>query len=172
MLVIAILVLAGVAYWATQQIAAELKAACDQAARARVATMMQMFGPAMSEATRDPRALLVWYPLAKIARATDPDVFAALDRAAQGTFPFTQEQVQAAHAQWTADWLAWERTHDAEYKLKAAALEQELGLDAGTAGASPILRARLDAIEREKLDTYQRRYQEYVQVAKALQGLT
>jgi hypothetical protein len=172
MLVIAILVVAGVAYWSTLQIVAELKAVRDEAARARAATLIQMFGPAMSEAARDPRALLVWYPLAKTARATDPDVFAGLDRATQGTFPFSQEQVQAAHAQWTADWLAWERTHDAEYKLKAAALEHELGLETGTAGASPILRARLDAIEREKLDTYQRRYQEYVQVAKALQGLT
>jgi hypothetical protein len=169
---IALLVLAGVVYWSAQRIVAELKAARDEAARARAAAMMQMFGPAMSEAARDPRALLIWYPTARIARTIDPEVFAALDRAARSTFPFSQEQVQAAHAQWTADWLAWERTHDSEYKLKAAALEQELGLDVGTAGASPILRARLDAIEREKLDTYQRRYQEYVQVAKALQGLT
>jgi hypothetical protein len=172
MLVIAIFVLAAVAYWSAQQIVADLKATRVEAARARAAAMLQLFGPALSETARDPRALLVWYPLAKLARATDPDVFATLDRAAEGTFPFRQEQVQTAHAQWTADWLAWERRHDAEYKLKAAALEQELGLDVGTAGASPILRARLDAIEREKLDTYQRRYQEYAQVAKALQALT
>jgi hypothetical protein len=169
---IATLVVAGVVYWSAQEIVAAVKSARDEASRLRAAAMLQMFGPAMREAARDPRALLVWYPVARIARAIDPQVFAALDQAAQTTFPFSQEQVQAAHAQWTADWLAWERTHDSEYKLKAAALEQELGLDVGTAGASPILRARLDAIEREKLDTYQRRYQEYVQVAKALQGLT
>ena len=32
-------------------------------------------------------------------------------------------------------------------------------------------RARLDAIEQEKLELYQRRYAEYVRVAKALQAL-
>jgi len=83
------------------------------------------------------------------------------------TFPFSTGQVQAAHARWTAEWLAWERTHDAEYKLKAVVLERELA-----AGESAIARARLDAVEREKLDLYQRRYQEYVQVAKALQSLS
>ena len=35
-----------------------------------------------------------------------------------------------------------------------------------------LLRARLDAVEREKLDRYQRRYAEYVRVAKALQALS
>jgi hypothetical protein len=35
-----------------------------------------------------------------------------------------------------------------------------------------MVRARVDAVEREKLDAYQRRYQEYVQVARALQALT
>jgi hypothetical protein len=33
------------------------------------------------------------------------------------------------------------------------------------------LRARLDAVEQEKLEIYQRRYAEYVRVAKALQAL-
>jgi hypothetical protein len=89
-----------------------------------------------------------------------------LDRAAGSTFPFTREQIQAAHSQWTADWLGWERSHDAEYKLKAASLEHELALDA-TPGGSMVARARLEAVEREKLDLYQRRYQDYVRVAKA-----
>ena len=66
-------------------------------------------------------------------------------------FPFTPDQVQAAHAQWTADWLAWERAHDAEYKLKAAAAEQELaaaGRIAGrcAAGSTPIEREKLDLV--------------------------
>ena len=65
------------------------------------------------------------------------------------------------------DWLAWERSHDAEFKLKAAIIEQEIA----ATGSSAVLRARLDAVESEKLDLYQRRYQEYVRVAKALQGL-
>jgi len=46
-------------------------------------------------------------------------------------------------------------------------VEQEIAL----AGTSAVLRARLDAVESEKLDLYQRRYQEYVRVAKALQAL-
>jgi hypothetical protein len=91
-----------------------------------------------------------------------------MDRAAGGVFPFGNDRMQSAHAQWTADWLAWERSHDAEYKLKAAALEQDIA----TYGSSTMRRAQLDAVEREKLDLYQRRYQEYVQVSKALQALT
>jgi hypothetical protein len=77
------------------------------------------------------------------------------------------DEIQAAHAQWTADWLAWERAHDAEYKLKAAAAEADLA-----AANTPVARARLEATEREKLELYQRRYQEYVRVAKALQALS
>ena len=75
--------------------------------------------------------------------------------------------VQAAHARWTAEWLAWERTHDAEYKLKAAEIEEELL----ASGGSTVVRGRLDGVEREKLDRYQRRYEEYVRVGKALQAL-
>jgi hypothetical protein len=171
-IVVAAIVLAGTIYWSAARIVAEVKAARDEASRARAITMIHVFGPAMSEAARDPRALLLWYPLARAARAMDPDVFASIDRAGQRPFPFSADQVQAAHAQWTADWLAWERTHDAEYKLKAATIEQELGPNAALPGGSPMLRARLDAVEREKLDSYQRRYQQYVEVAKALQGLT
>ena len=64
--------------------------------------------------------------------------------------------------------MSWERAHDAEFKLKAAAAEHDLG----ASGGSPVMRAKVDAIEREKLDAYQRRYEEYVRVAKALQALT
>jgi hypothetical protein len=35
-----------------------------------------------------------------------------------------------------------------------------------------LARARLDAVEREKLELYQRRYEEYVRVSKALQSLS
>jgi hypothetical protein len=47
--------------------------------------------------------------------------------------------------------------------MKAAAAAQD--------AESPARRARIEAIEREKLDLYQRRYEEYVRVAKALQML-
>ena len=155
-------------WWSAQQIAGELRCASEDRARDRMLAIAQMFAPALAAARDDPRALLVWQPLAATMRRLHPAEFAALDTAAGGTFPFATEQLQAAHAQWTADWLAWERTHDAESKLKAAAAEHELA----ASGGSPIMRARLEAVEREKLDLYQRRYQEYVQIAKALQSLS
>src|SRR5262249_60983104 len=81
--------------------------------------LIHLFGPARADTQQDPRAYLVWQPIAALARQLFPAESAALDRAAGGTFPFTQADLQAAHAQWTADWLAWERAHDAEYKLNA-----------------------------------------------------
>jgi hypothetical protein len=134
---------------------------------ARRLELLVLFAPGVAAAAQDPRALLVWQPLAATARALFPDDFAALDRAAGARFPFSREQVEAAHARWSADWLAWERTHDAEYKLKAGAAEEELRASPGSA----LLRARLDSVEREKLESYQRRYEEYTRVSKALRAL-
>ena len=74
--------------------------------------------------------------------------------------------VRQAHARWTTDWLAWERSHDVEFKRRAAAAQPEAG-----APVTAAVRAALDAIENEKLELYQRRYAEYVTVAKALQSL-
>ena len=65
------------------------------------------------------------------------------------------------------EWLAWERTHDAECKLRVATVEHELGEAIDT----PFGRARLAAVDRDKLDRYQRRYEEYTRTAKALQAL-
>ena len=109
---------------------------------------------------------LVWQPIAKLARELLPAEAAAIDRAAGATFPFTAADLQAAHAQWTADWLAWERAHDAEYKLKATIAAAELA----ASGNADVARGKVDAVENEKLDRYQRRYAEYVRVAKALQS--
>jgi len=167
LLVLSALIAAGVVAWACLQIARELKAAREEVARGRALQILTAFVPAVGAAHTDPRALLVWQPLARMARQLFPDEFAALDRASGATFPFSDEIVQAAHARWTADWLAWEGTHDAEFKLKATTLEHELA----ASGGSPIARARLDAVEREKLDRYQRRYEEYIRVSKALQAV-
>ena len=153
--------------WAGLRIATAVQASRPDPTRARALELMAMFAPALSAADGDPRAILVWQPLARMARQMDPEAFAVIDQAAGGAFPFSHDRVQSAHAQWTADWLAWERTHDAEYKLRAAVVEQEIA----AAGTSAVLRSRLDAVEREKLNLYQRRYQEYVRVAKALQAL-
>ena len=149
------------------RIAAAVQAARPDAARARALELLALFTPAIGAAAADPRAILVWQPLARMARQMFPEECAELDAAAGAAFPFSQERLQAAHAQWTTDWLGWERTHDAEYRLKAAVIEQEMAI----LGGSPVLRARLDAVEQEKLELYQRRYAEYVRVAKALQAL-
>ena len=167
MILLASLIVAVSVLWAARLVAEEVRAARDAASRGRAAALLDLFAPAIAAADRDPRAYLVWQPIAKIARQLFPDEAAALDRAAGGAFPFAPERVQAAHAQWTADWLAWERAHDAEYKLKAAVAAAELA----AAGDSQVARGKADAVEREKLDLYQRKYAEYVRVAKALQGL-
>ena len=146
------------------QVVSELRAARDEQRRARTLSLITLFGPAITAVQDDPKALLVWQPLAATIRKLFPEECASLDAANGATFPFSAELISAAHARWTADWLAWERTHDATYKLKTAVAEQELDAPGG--------RARLDAVEREKLDLYQRRYEEYIRVAKALQKLT
>jgi hypothetical protein len=160
------LIIAAAVVVAAVRIAAAVQASRAERSRDRVAQLLSIFAPAVAAAT-DSRAILAWQPLARAARSLFPDEFARLDAAAGGGFPFTREHVQAAHAQWTAEWLAWERAHDSEYKLKAAAAEHDLA----AAGPSPLLRARVDAVEQEKLERYQRRYEEYVRVAKALQAM-
>ena len=166
LLLLSALIVAAVVAWAARQIVRELQASRAERAREHRLQILAAFVPAVGAAQADPRAILVWQPLARTARQLFPQDFAELDRASGTTFPFGAESIQAAHARWTADWLAWERTHDAEFKLKAVIVEHELA----ESGGSPIVRARLEAVEREKLDQYQRRYEEYVRVAKALQA--
>ena len=136
---------------------------------AAIDAMMQTFGPAQAAALMDPQQLLAWYPLAQAARRLRPDAFAALDAATGHAFPFTREQVEQAHARVTSDWLAWEKAHDEEYRVKAAAAEQEMTRAAGD--AATLARARLERIQHEKIERYQQRYEEYVRTAKALQAL-
>lgn len=167
MIIAAALIVSAAVLAAAFQIATAVQASRPDPTRARALELLAMFAPALSAAAGDPRAILVWQPLARMARQMCPEAFALIDQAAGGAFPFSHDRLQSAHAQWTADWLAWERSHDAEYKLRAAVVEQEIA----AAGTSAVLRARLDAVESEKLDLYQRRYQEYVRVAKALQAL-
>ena len=168
MILLAALIVAGAIGWAALTIVGELRATRGAAGTTdRLAPLLALFAPALTATQQDPRAFLVWQPIAKAARQLFPQEFAALDRATGGTFPFAAERIEAAHARWTADWLAWELAHDTEYKLKAALAEHELAAQGGSA----IARARLDAVEREKLELYQRRYAEYVRTAKALQAL-
>lgn len=133
---------------------------------ATVQQLLATFAPAAAAAQQDPKQLLVWYPLAQTSRKLFPDAFKALDAAAGGAFPFTREQLKAAHARCSAEWLAWERAHDAEYSLKTAQVQDEI--DRAQGPASPLLRTRLAAVEQQKLERYQQRYEEYIKTAKAL----
>jgi hypothetical protein len=166
-LLLSAFIVAGTVAWTGWWIARELKATREEDARARILRLMALFSPGIGAVLDDPRALLTWQPLAATARQLFPSEFAALDRASGRSFPFGIEQIEAAHARWSADWLAWERTHDADYKLKAAQVEADIS----ARGDSTLGRARLDAVEREKLDKYQRRYEEYARVSKALRVL-
>lgn len=133
---------------------------------AAIQQMLALFGPAAAAIKQDPKQLLVWYPLAQNSRRLFPDIFAALDKAFAGSFPFTKEQLQAAHARCSTEWLAWERAHDAEFSLKAAQVEDEITRAGGQ--LSPLHRTRLAALDQEKLERYQRRYEDYIKTAKAL----
>jgi len=164
---IAALIVAAAIVWAALRVGSGMQAARSEQARDRSLKLLATFAPAIGAVATDPRALLVWQPLAQTSRKLFPEDFATLDKAAGGSFPFTREQIEAAHARWTADWLAWELGHDTTYKLKVSEVEHELA----ASGGSPLFRARLDAIEREKLDLYQRHYADYIRVAKAIQAL-
>lgn len=165
-ILLAALIVAAAIVWGAQLVASALAAPRDDERRRQALAILDLFAPAIAAVQADPRALLVWHPLASSARALFADAFADLDRVSGNTFPFTEASVQAAHARWTTDWLAWERSHDATYKRKAIETQHEL------ADAAPaVLRGRLEAVEQEKLELYQRRYEEYVRVAKALQSL-
>jgi hypothetical protein len=132
---------------------------------ATVQKLLAIFGPATAAVQHDPGQLLVWYPLAQHSRRLFPNAFAELDKAFGGAFPFPKEQLKSAHARCSSDWLAWERAHDAEYSLKTAEVEDEI---ARAGVATPLLRTRLAAVEQQKLERYQQRYEEYVRTAKAL----
>ena len=142
----------------------------DQVQRRRHdATIQQMlttFAPAAVAVQQDPKQLLVWYPLAQASRKLYPDAFKSLDDASGGTFPFTKEQLKAAHARCSSEWLAWERAHDAECSLKLAEVQDQI--DRAQGPPSVLLRTRLAALEQQKLERYQQRYEEYVKTAKAL----
>ena len=137
-----------------------------QRREAIVQHLIATFAPAAAAAQQDPKQIVVWYPLAQTSRKLFPEAFKELDTAAGGAFPFTREQLKAAHSRWTADWLAWERAHDAECSVKTAQVQDEI--DRAQGQASPLLRTRLAAVEQQKLERYQQRYEEYIKTAKAL----
>lgn len=167
MLASALLFAVAVLAWAVFQAVSVMRQMQAETRRQRPVLLLTLFAPGMAAAAQDVRALLAWYPVAAAARKLLPDEFAALDQATGATFPFSRELLEQAHARWSADWLEWEQAHTTAYRLKVAEAEAELT----ASPASPRARARLDAVEREKLEMYQARYGQYVQVGKALQAL-
>lgn len=134
---------------------------------AQVLELLAIFGPVAERARSDPRVLLAWYPAAQAARLSFPEAFAVLDRGDRDRFPFGAPAVEAAHARWTADWLAWEGDHETEYREKIEAVEA-----AHDPSGDAAARRLVDTLEREKLGRYQRRYEEYVRVSRAMGELT
>ena len=120
-------------------------------------------------ARAEPRELLAWQSTAKTVRRLFPDVVAELESKGGESFPIPRKVAEDAHAKWTAEWLAWESQHDAEFRKRTSVLEAEL--KAGGHEHSPDGHARIAALEDEKLQSYQRRYEEYVQVGKGLTDL-
>ena len=137
---------------------------------AQILGLLATFGPAAERAQADPRVLLAWYPLASAARRAFPAAFRTLEPGGEARFPFSAADLEAAHARWSTEWLDWERRQDVEHRARREALEAELGQ--ATDETAPPLRARLEALEQEKLEQYQRRYEEYVRVSRALKQLT
>lgn len=131
-----------------------------------LASLLAIFGPAVAKVQAEPRELVAWASVAEAARALFPDIFKELDAANGARFPFPGPLIENAHARWTTQWLAWEREHDLEYKRQARQVEAEL--ERASADDVPNLHARLAAIEQEKLQRYQERYEEYVRVGRVL----
>jgi hypothetical protein len=166
LIALAVLVGAGVIAWAVVRATRVAPVVSDDAAKSRQLALLSAFAPAVVAAAHDPTVIVTWQPVVQTARALFPAEFAAIEKASGATFPFSSELVRQAHARWTTEWLVWERGHDAEFKRRAAAAHADPG-----APITAATRAALDAIENEKLELYQRRYAEYVQIAKALQAI-
>ena len=132
--------------------------------------LISTFGPVLERMQSDPRILLTWHPLAEMSRERFPDAFSLLDNGEYRHFPFSTTHVEQAHARWTAAWLTWEREHDAEFRQRGREVESKIAGDVET--IAHRRRVELEHLEREKLERYQRHYEDYVQVSKALAALT
>ena len=128
--------------------------------------LLTSLAPAAARA--EPRDLLAWRAAAESARRMFPGAVGAIERQTGEAFPFSHGMIDDAHARWTAEWLTWERSHDVGFKERASALEAELR---AAGDAAPAVRARLAALEDEKLRVYQQRYEEYVRIGNGLTAL-
>ena len=136
----------------------------------QIQALVETFGPLAAQAREHPRRLLAWHPMAERTRRLFPEAFQALETTGE-RFPFSDQLIESVEANWTAEWLEWERNNDTEYREQSAVIEAALDTAEGTE-AQVAARARLDTLERDRLERYQRRYQEYVEVSRGLASLT
>ena len=132
--------------------------------------LLGIFGAALARGRENPRELVGLVDVAIATRKLFPKTHLELDTISGFSFPFPPDLVEGAYVRWTAEWLAWERQHDLVYKRKAGEIEAEL--DHCEREAASLTRMRLATIEQEKLQLYQQRYEEYVQVGKVLGSLS
>ncbi len=84
MILLSALIVAAAIGWAALQIVGEMRAARGGPSGSdRVAALLTLFAPALAATQQDPRAFLVWQPIAKAARQLFPGEFAMLDRAVE-----------------------------------------------------------------------------------------
>jgi len=166
MIALAVLLVAVVLVFGVFAVMAALRA---RRRDARLLSVCATFGPAIERAQSNPRVLLAWYPAACAMKRQFADAFAALSADPSKPFPWGAADIEVAHARWTATWLEWERHQDAEHRATTAGIELEL--DQADANAIPALKTRLERLEQKKLERYQRRYEEYVSVSRALAKL-
>ena len=119
--------------------------------------------------TNDPRVILGWANSFNTIRKLFPVTIKRIEQISGRSFPISDDFIDAAHARCTAEWLAWERKHNAEYQEKTALLEADIA--ATDRMADPEIRAKYARLEDEKLQSYQQRYEEYVSIGKALAEL-
>jgi len=132
-----------------------------------IVLLLTGIGPAVARAA--PRELLAWKRVSDTVRQLFPKAVASIEEADGKSFPLTRNIIEDAHARWTAEWLAWERGHVAEYTHRTATLEAELETSGDQQSSSG--RARLAALDDEKLQTYQQRYEEYIRIGNGLIAL-
>ena len=77
MILLSALIVAGAIVWAGLQIIGEMRAARRTGTTERLATLLTLFAPGLTATQQDPRAFLVWQPIAQAARQLFPEEFAS-----------------------------------------------------------------------------------------------
>ena len=79
LLLLAATIVSAAILWGARLVSVELVATRDAAIRSSTLEIVKAFAPAIGAAAGDPRAVLVWEPLARTARQLFPEEFALQD---------------------------------------------------------------------------------------------